>query len=87
VRFAADSGQVLTGSFMDYGISRADDVPAFHIQHVEDRTAGNPLHIKGGGEGGTVPATAAVLNALCDALGVQDIAMPATPYVVWAALN
>jgi len=79
-------GQVNTGSFMDYAICRADDLPSFRIGHAEDRTEGNPLHVKGGGEGGVVPATAAVVNALCDALGVEDLPMPATSAVVWGAL-
>ena len=80
------SGQVTTGTFMDYGILRADELPAFRLGHVEDPTAGNPLGIKGAGEGGVVPATAAVVNALCDALGVEDLRMPATRGAVWAAL-
>jgi carbon-monoxide dehydrogenase large subunit len=80
------AGQVNTGSFMDYAICRADDLPSFRIGHAEDRTEGNPLHVKGGGEGGVVPATAAVVNALCDALGVEDLPMPATSAVVWGAL-
>jgi carbon-monoxide dehydrogenase large subunit len=82
----AASGQVLTGTFMDYGICRADDLPAFALSHAEDPTGGNPLGIKGAGEGGIVPATAAVVNALCDALGVEDLPMPATAEVVWGAL-
>jgi carbon-monoxide dehydrogenase large subunit len=71
---------------MDYGISRADDLPSLHVEHAEHPTSGNPLRIKGGGEGGVVPATAVVLNALCDALSeakVQDLPMPATPEVIW----
>ena len=79
-------GQVLTGSFMDYAIPRADDLPSFRTGHAEDRTQGNPLHVKGGGEGGVVPATAAMVNALCDALEVEDVPMPATSAVVWGAL-
>ena len=82
----AQTGQVLSGSFLDYGISRADDLPSFRVEHAEHPTAGNPLRIKGGGEGGIVPATAAVLNALCDALAqaqVNDLAMPATAAAVW----
>lgn len=83
------SGQVLSGSFMDYGMPRADRLPSFHVALTEDPTTGNPLRIKGGGEGGITPATAAVINALVDALaefGVDDIEMPATPYRVWSAL-
>jgi carbon-monoxide dehydrogenase large subunit len=72
---------------MDYGVTRADDLPFFDVSLVEDPTGGNPLRVKGGGEGGIVPATAAVINALCDALDVDDIAMPATPQKVWRAIN
>jgi carbon-monoxide dehydrogenase large subunit len=81
------ANQVLTGSFMDYGFARAENLPSFETALAEDPTAGNPLRIKGGGEGGVVPATAAVINALCDALGVDDIAMPATPQRVWSAMR
>jgi len=80
-------GQVLTGSFMDYGIARAENVPSFETQLAEDPTPGNPLRIKGGGEGGIVPASAVVINALCDALGVDDVPLPATPERVWKILN
>ncbi len=83
-----DSGQVLTASFMDYAMPRADLLPLFDVHIVEDPTKGNPLRIKGGGEGGTTPAPAAVLNAVCDALasaGVQRFDAPATPSRIWAA--
>jgi carbon-monoxide dehydrogenase large subunit len=85
-----ESGQVLTASFMDYAMPRADLFPAFDVHLVEDPTKGNPLRVKGGGEGGTTPAPAAVLNAVCDALasvGVQRFEAPATPARVWAALK
>ncbi len=85
---APDSGQVLSGSFMDYAVSRAGDLPSFKVQHAEHPTTGNPLRIKGGGEGGVVPATAVVINALCDALsqsGIEDLPLPATAEVVWQA--
>jgi carbon-monoxide dehydrogenase large subunit len=88
--FSSDSGQVLSGSFMDYGISRADDVPSFATAHIEHPTQGNPLRIKGGGEGGIVPATGAVLNAVCDALselGVEDLPLPATSAVIWERMR
>lgn len=79
-----ETGQVFSGSFMDYGICRADDLPSFRVEHVEHATASNPLRVKGGGEGGIVPATAAVVNALCDALSqAEDLPMPATPQVIW----
>jgi len=79
--------QLLTGSFMDYGFLRAEQLPRFETALMEEPTKGNPLRIKGGGEGGVVPATAAVINALCDALGVDDVPMPATPQRIWEILN
>ncbi|HET7362480.1 MAG TPA: xanthine dehydrogenase family protein molybdopterin-binding subunit [Burkholderiales bacterium] len=81
------SGQVLSGSFMDYSIARAESLPSFDTALTEDPTPGNPLRIKGGGEGGIVPASAAVINALCDALGVEDVPLPATPERVWKILS
>lgn len=88
--FDPGNGQVLSASFMDYGISRADDLPAFDLQFVEDPTDNNPLRIKGAGECGIVPVTSAVVNAICDALaeaGVEDLPMPATPAAIWNALK
>ena len=85
---ALDSAnQVLTGSWMDYGFARAEQLPRFDTALVEEPMHNNPLRIKGGGEGGVVPATAAVINALCDALGVDDVPMPATPQRVWEILR
>jgi carbon-monoxide dehydrogenase large subunit len=89
---AADpaSGQIVNGSFMDYGLPRADDVPRFDVELALDPTAGNPLGIKGGGEGGITPAPAAVINALVDALkefGIDHVDMPATPVRVWSAIQ
>ncbi len=83
-------GQVISASFMDYAMPRADLVPSFDVQLSEDPTKGNPLRIKGGGEGGTTPAPAAVMNAVCDALtgvGVARFDMPATPHRVWRAIR
>ncbi len=81
------SGQLLTGSFMDYAIPRAGDLPplecAFH--HVPCTT--NPLGVKGAGEAGAVGAPAAVVNAVANALGVRHLDMPLTPQTVWSALN
>jgi carbon-monoxide dehydrogenase large subunit len=85
-----DSGQPLTGSFMDYGIPRASDLPRFDVHSHAVLTKKNPLGIKGAGEGGTVGAIPAVMNAVCDALrpaGVTDFTMPATPARVWQALQ
>jgi len=86
VAFDADR-QVLTGSFMDYALPRAEQLPRFDTELAEEPTTNNPLRVKGGGEGGVVPATAAVLNAICDALGIDDISMPATPHRVWQAMQ
>jgi carbon-monoxide dehydrogenase large subunit len=77
------SGQLLTGSYLDYGLARSADLPWFDCELAEDPARGNPLRIKGGGEGGIVPATAAVINALCSALDVDDVPMPATSQTVW----
>jgi carbon-monoxide dehydrogenase large subunit len=84
-------GQLLTGSFMDYGVPRADDLPAFATYTDESQPCKiNPLGAKGVGELGTVGATPTVINALVDALrplGVTDLAMPATPERVWRAIR
>ncbi len=84
------SGQLLSGSFMDYGMPRADNLPAFSTRIVEVLSPRNPLGIKAGGEGGTTPAPAVIISAIIDALmplGVRDIAMPATPLRVWEAIR
>lgn len=85
------SGQVLTGSYMDYGVPRAGCIPAdLRLKEVEDPTAGNPLRVKGGGEGGTLPATACVFNALASAFGAftdREPPMPATPGAIWDFLR
>ncbi|HTN50426.1 MAG TPA: xanthine dehydrogenase family protein molybdopterin-binding subunit [Burkholderiaceae bacterium] len=84
-------GQLLTGSFMDYGLPRAEDLPAFATHTDESQPCKiNPLGAKGVGELGTVGATPTVINAVVDALrplGVTDIAMPATPERVWRAIR
>ncbi len=83
-------GQLLTGSFMDYAMPRASDFPMFAVGLAEDPTATNVLRVKGGGEGGTTPAPAAVMNAILDALaplGIERLDMPATPMRVWRAIN
>src|SRR5258708_34573554 len=67
------SGQVLTGSFMDYAMPRADMMPGFTVELAEDPTKGNPLRVKGGGEAGITPALAAVMNAVVDPLSVHGI--------------
>jgi carbon-monoxide dehydrogenase large subunit len=87
---ARQSGEVLTASFLDYGIPRADMLPAFRVELSEDPTAGNPLRIKGGGESGITPCLAAIMNAIVDALSIYDIEhleMPATPFRIWQAMR
>ena len=84
------SGQLLSGSFMDYCLPRADDLPPFALATNGVPTNQNPLGIKGCGEAGSIPAPAAVVNAVLDALkerGVTDIDMPLTPERVWRALH
>ena len=85
-----ESGQVLAGSFMDYAMPRADDVPPFEVDAHEVPTQVNPLGAKGVGEAGTVGALPAVLNAVNDALaplGVRHLDMPVTPERVWRAIH
>ena len=80
-------GQLLTGSLMDYALPRAADLPAFALHDAGIPNSLNPLGAKGVGEPGTIGAPAAVINAIADATGRHDIAMPATPERVWRALN
>jgi len=84
-------GQLLTGSFMDYALPRADDLPPIKTHADESQPCRiNPLGAKGVGELGTVGATPTVINAIVDALrplGVTDIEMPATPERVWRAIR
>ncbi|HSR71502.1 MAG TPA: xanthine dehydrogenase family protein molybdopterin-binding subunit [Kiloniellales bacterium] len=85
-----ESGQLLTGSFVDYAMPRADGLPSIRTEIVEVLSPTNPLGIKAGGEGGTTPAPAVIVNALVDALrpyGITDLAMPATPFAIWAAIE
>jgi carbon-monoxide dehydrogenase large subunit len=80
------SGQLLSGSFMDYAMPRADEFPFFDTEISEIPSTTHPLGMRGGGEGGTTPALAAVANAICDALGIEHIELPATPERVWRAM-
>src|SRR5262249_53734891 len=85
-----DSGQPLCGSLMDYGLPRADTLPSFAVEIAEVLSPTNPLGIKAGGEGGTTAAPAVVISAIVDALaryGVRNLAMPATPFNVWKAIQ
>jgi aerobic carbon-monoxide dehydrogenase large subunit len=86
-RYDKHSGQLVTGSMLDYCMPRADDVPSFKLDTKETPCTHNPLGVKGCGEAGAIGAPAAVMNALTDALGVRDLEMPATPERVWRALQ
>ncbi|QPC41456.1 xanthine dehydrogenase family protein molybdopterin-binding subunit [Kaustia mangrovi] len=86
-RYDAESGQLVTGSYMDYCMPRADDLPSFNLGFTETACPSNPLGMKGCGEAGAIAAPAAVINALTDALGVKDIPMPATSEVVWRVIQ
>ncbi|MGE3710225.1 MAG: xanthine dehydrogenase family protein molybdopterin-binding subunit, partial [Hyphomicrobiaceae bacterium] len=85
-----NAGQLQTGSFMDYTMPRADDVPSFTVTTTSTPCTHNPLGVKGCGEAGAIGAPPAVINAICNALaeyGIEHIDMPATPSRVWAAIN
>ncbi|MER8826834.1 xanthine dehydrogenase family protein molybdopterin-binding subunit [Mesorhizobium sp. M0938] len=81
------SGQLLTASYMDYSMPRADDLPSFVVSTSNTPCPGNPLGIKGCGEAGAIGSPPAVINAITDAIGITDIAMPASPSTVWAAIR
>ena len=84
------SGQLLSGSLMDYALPRADDLPSFALGFNPTRCTTNPLGVKGAGEAGAVAAFPAIGNAIRDALspfGAADFTGPATPERVWRALQ
>ena len=88
--YDSDSGQLLAGSFMDYAMPRASDVPSFKLAFNEVPAPSTSLGVKGGGEGGTTAAPPAIVNAIVDALsgfGVRHIEMPATPERIWRAIR
>ena len=82
-----ETGQLLSGSYMDYAMPRADDLPSFVVDTTTTPCTHNPLGVKGCGEAGAIGSTAAVMNAVTDALGVMELAMPATAETVWRALR
>jgi carbon-monoxide dehydrogenase large subunit len=84
------SGQLLSGSLMDYALPRADDLPCFDVTLIERPTVANPLGVKGSGQAGCIAAPQTVMAAILDALrsaGVESLDMPATPARVWEALT
>jgi carbon-monoxide dehydrogenase large subunit len=88
--YEPESGQLLSATFMDYAMPRADQLPMFTTEISEVPSTTHPLGMRGGGEGGTTPALGAVANAIVDALapfGVEHIELPATPERVWRALS
>jgi len=90
VAYDPDTGQLLTGSFMDYCMPRADNFSDMVVKSNPVPTKLNPLGAKGAGEAGTVGAIPAVINAVLDALapaGVRALDMPATPARIWAAIR
>jgi carbon-monoxide dehydrogenase large subunit len=79
------SGQLLSGSYMDYAMPRADDLPSYKVATTETPCPHNPLGVKGCGEAGAIAAPAALMNAICNALNVKHMDMPATSEKVWRA--
>ncbi len=85
-----ENGQLINGSYMDYVMPRADDLPSFEIDRQVTPCPHNPLGVKGAGEAGTIGSTPAVVNAVMDALspfGIKNLSMPLRPESVWRAMN
>ena len=82
-----ETGQLLSGSFMDYAIPRASDIPLIKFSYNEILCNTNPLGIKGAGEAGAIGAPPAVINAVCNALNINHIDMPAKPEKIWRILS
>jgi carbon-monoxide dehydrogenase large subunit len=80
-----DTGQLITGSFLDYCLPRADDMPPMQVDLTTTPCTHNTLGVKGCGEAGAIGAPAAVMNAVTDALSIRDMNMPATAEKVWRA--
>ena len=80
-----ETGQLLTGSYMDYAMPRADDLPSFKVDNCVTACSHNPLGVKGCGEAGAIGSPPALINAITDALGIRDLEMPATRERVWRA--
>ena len=82
-----EAGQLVTASYMDYAMPRAWDLPMFKVETLVTACTTNPLGIKGCGEAGAIGSPPAVINAITDAIGNNDLSMPATPEKVWKALH
>jgi carbon-monoxide dehydrogenase large subunit len=90
VTYDRDGGQLLTGSFMDYAMPRAGEMPALEFRSNEVPSTTNPLGVKGAGEAGVIGAIPTIVSAVADALrplGVHHIDMPLTPERVWRAIH
>jgi len=85
--YDTESGQLITGSYMDYTMPRADDLPSYKVGLTVTPCPSNPLGVKGCGEAGAIASPAAVMNAVTDAIGIKEFNMPATPLRVWQALH
>lgn len=84
---AYDDGQPLTGTFMDYAMPRADDLPSFDLSFRGTRCTTNPIGVKGCGEAGAIALYPAIANAIADAVGVTGLTGPASPFRVWQAMR
>jgi len=85
--YDAETGQLISASYMDYTMPRADDLPSFQVSTSNTPCPGNPLGIKGCGEAGAIGSPPAVINAITNAIGTNELTMPATPQAVWSALK
>ena len=85
-KLIVDAGQILTQSFMDYAVLKADDMPAIVVRLIESIDAEGPFGAKGLGESGVIPVAAAVANAIKNAIGIRFTELPITPARVRAAL-
>ncbi|MCG6113860.1 MAG: xanthine dehydrogenase family protein molybdopterin-binding subunit [Mesorhizobium sp.] len=85
--YDTETGQLISASYMDYTMPRADDLPSFQVSTSNTPCPGNPLGIKGCGEAGAIGSPPAVINAITNAIGTNDLTMPATPQAVWSALK
>jgi carbon-monoxide dehydrogenase large subunit len=87
VVYGATDGQLITATFMDYALPRAADGPAFVFETNNIPCKTNPMGVKGAGEAGAIGASAAVINAITDAIGKNTLEMPATPDRVWRTIH
>ncbi|WP_274423786.1 xanthine dehydrogenase family protein molybdopterin-binding subunit [Chelativorans sp. YIM 93263] len=86
-RYDPTSGQLVTASYMDYTMPRAEDLPSFQVSTTNTPCPSNPLGLKGCGEAGAIGSPPAVINAITDAIGNNNLNMPATPQAVWSAMQ